>query len=84
MVRAALRFTPENPSKREEEIRKAFGHLGYGNSFFLSFAGINVDEQPQTIKGRLLPRPDIVFRNDVRKSLVCYYLRNVGSLTEFV
>jgi len=79
VVRAALRFTPESPSKREEEIQKAFEHLNYGNSFFLSFAGINVDERPQTIKGRLLPRPDIVFRNDVRRSLVCYFLRDVGS-----
>lgn len=68
VVRAALEFTPPNPSARENEIKKAFGHLNYGNSFFLSFAGIDVDERPQMIKGRLLPRPKIVF-NGASRSL---------------
>ena len=80
MVRAALEFTPPNPSARENEIKKAFGHLNYGNSFFLSFAGIDVDERPQMIKGRLLPRPKIVF-NGASRSLVCYPLWNIGTET---
>jgi eukaryotic translation initiation factor 2C len=70
VIRAALEFTPPNPGARAAEIRKAFGHFDYRNSGFLVNAGINVDQTPQTTRGRFLERPSIIFNKGSRKTLV--------------
>lgn len=66
VVRAALEFTPPNPSARAREISKAFEHFDYQNSGFLVNAGINIDQRPQMVKGRLLKGPNIVFNGSVK------------------
>ncbi|KXN90515.1 Protein argonaute 1C, partial [Leucoagaricus sp. SymC.cos] len=69
VVRAALEFTPTDPGARAREITKSFRHFDYANSGYLINAGINIDQTPQTIRGRLLKGPPIIFFGGTERRL---------------
>ncbi|KAG8923760.1 hypothetical protein FRC01_012373, partial [Tulasnella sp. 417] len=56
-----VEFSTLRPDARLRNIRNGLQQLSYGNSAYLQDFGINVDANPMTIKGRILPTPTLVY-----------------------
>ncbi|KAG8992734.1 hypothetical protein FRB90_000927 [Tulasnella sp. 427] len=56
-----VEFSTLKPDARLRNIRNGLQQLSYGNSAFLQDFGINVDANPMTIKGRILPTPTLMY-----------------------
>ncbi|KAG8942123.1 hypothetical protein FRC00_011997, partial [Tulasnella sp. 408] len=54
-------FSTLRPEERLRNIRNGLQVLRYGNSPYLQDFGINVDANPMTIKGRILPTPTLLY-----------------------
>ncbi|KAG6840676.1 hypothetical protein C0991_005137, partial [Blastosporella zonata] len=63
VVREALEFSPKTPAARMEAITVSWQQLQYSQSSFLRGAGISVNPQALTVRGRLLPSPVLTFGN---------------------
>ncbi|KAG8898512.1 hypothetical protein FRC01_010881, partial [Tulasnella sp. 417] len=56
-----VEFSTLRPEERLRNIRNGLQVLRYGNSPYLQDFGINVDANPMTIKGRILPTPTLLY-----------------------
>ncbi|KAG8985277.1 hypothetical protein FRB90_004845 [Tulasnella sp. 427] len=56
-----VEFSTLRPDERLRNIRNGLQVLRYGNSSYLQDFGINVDVNPMTIKGRILPPPALEY-----------------------
>ncbi|KAG8942580.1 Eukaryotic translation initiation factor 2C [Tulasnella sp. 408] len=56
-----VEFSTLRPDARLRNIRNGLQQLSYGNSAYLQDFGINVDANPMTIKGRILPTPTLMY-----------------------
>ena len=75
VVREALAFSPPDPRRRLEAITAGWTELRYERSEFLLGAGIQVNPEPLRVNGRILPPPEIKFKNDKIKLRVSIFLR---------
>ncbi|KAG8946718.1 hypothetical protein FRC04_011496 [Tulasnella sp. 424] len=56
-----VEFSTLRPDARLRNIRNGLQQLSYGNSAYLQDFGINVEPNPTTIKGRILPTPTLIY-----------------------
>ncbi|KAG9047215.1 hypothetical protein FS837_002809 [Tulasnella sp. UAMH 9824] len=60
-----VKFSTLRPEDRLRSIRNGLQQLSYSNSPYLQDFGINVDPNPITIKGRILPPPTLLYGQNV-------------------
>ncbi|KAG8946717.1 hypothetical protein FRC04_011495 [Tulasnella sp. 424] len=56
-----VEFSTLKPDARLRNIRNGLQQLSYGNSAYLQDFGINVEPNPMTVKGRILPTPTLIY-----------------------
>ncbi|KAM6492052.1 Piwi domain containing protein [Amanita muscaria] len=61
VVSKAMMVMPKTPQERLNRITDSWGYLNYSGSPFVAGAGLEVNSQPLTIKGRILPVPKVTF-----------------------
>ncbi|KAF5383456.1 hypothetical protein D9757_006175 [Collybiopsis confluens] len=69
-IREVLSFVPQKPADRLGRIRAGWQNLGYGNSPYLTDAKIQINSNPLSITGRILPAPSIQYGPQLKPYLI--------------
>ncbi|KAI0773448.1 ribonuclease H-like domain-containing protein [Irpex lacteus] len=56
-----LNFATKKPAQRLQSIRDGLGVLQYGQSEYVRQFGLHVEEQPQSVRARVLPAPTLKY-----------------------